>query len=97
MQFKEIRCPIPRLQRLAGGIGKVIPCGRYLVDIEANAPVTIRCRCKNDHAHGHSCQSEFTQDENGIITYREIKQPIGSKTYNDNGVRLPMTREEATA
>ena len=94
MQFKEIRCLIPRYHKGNGTTGQ---CNRYLVDIEANAPITVRCRCKNDHAHGHSCQSEFTQDENGVITYREIKQPIGHKSYNDNGVRLPMTREEAAA
>lgn len=91
MQFKEIRCLIPRFNRQTG---QVEPCDRYLCDIKANAPITIRCRCKNDHEAGHSNQTEFTQDSAGVITYREISPDTDRKGYVDNGVRLPMTEQE---
>jgi hypothetical protein len=93
MLFKDLRCPIPRFRKDKGGV--VDKCDSHLVDIEANAPVTVRCVCKERHAEGHSNHVEFMQDKCGNVSFREIDPETDSKGYADNGVRFPMTEEEA--
>lgn len=93
MQFKELRCLIPRLNTQTGIVG---PCNRYLCDIEANAPATVRCSCKNDHAQPENI-NEFRQDAAGVISYRFLQYDPEDAEYSDDGVRVPMTVEEVEA
>ena len=95
MQFKEIRCLLPKRPRASGGVASTGPCGAYLCDVEANAPVTLRFTCRNPHAQGHSNRIEFKQDSLGNVVYREIKPGNETGEYSDSGVRFPAISEEA--
>jgi hypothetical protein len=82
MVLKPLRCLIPSR---SGAV-----CNAYLnVDVEACAVVTLQVRCRHRHAAGHSNRIEFTQDEFGVITYREVPE-TEKKHYMDDNVRLSM-------
>lgn len=79
--FKPLRCQLPVN-------GK--PCGRYLADVEAGTPVTLRFTCpiKHRHDHGHN-RIEFHQDEYGFVSYRALSvESEKDKVYIDDGVRI---------
>jgi len=76
--FKPLRCLLPVN-------GK--PCGRYLADVEADVPVTLRFTCPIKHRHDDKCNRiEFTQNAHGFITYQAITDE-SNKIYMDDGLR----------
>jgi len=63
------------------------PCGRYLADVEAGVPVTMRFTCPIKHRHDDDCNRiEFTQDDSGLIAWKAITDDE-KKVYMDDGVR----------
>jgi hypothetical protein len=75
--FKPLRC-------LLLSNGK--PCGRYLADLEAGVPVTIRFTCPGKHDDGHN-RIEFSQDDKGVLFYTPLHKGE-KKLYVDDGVRV---------
>jgi hypothetical protein len=95
MEFKQIKCPIPRNPRPWEQPGIEYICDAYLCDEEVGKPTTHRFTCRTPHAEGHSQRVEFKQDNQGLISYREIPEAEEKKSYaHDNGVRMPMLQEE---
>jgi hypothetical protein len=80
MEFKSIYCLLPHRKGLPG------PCGAYLGDIEAGRQVTVRFTCRF-HPQGAN-RIQFSQNAEGIVTYRELPKEE-DKTYNsDDRVRI---------
>lgn len=95
MEFKEIKCLIPREKRTRDGM-VIEPCGAYFCDLEANKETTLRFTCRQRHYNKRSNRIEFHQTADGVLSYREINAEAEKKGYNDNGVRFPATAEEVT-
>lgn len=93
MEFIQLKCPIPREFKDERGV-HVEPCGSYLCDIEVGKPTTMRFTCRQKHAEGHTNRIEFTQDQHGVVLYRELPADEKKSYAHDNGVRIPATEEE---
>lgn len=78
-EFKELHC------LLLSKDGTV--CNRYLGDLEANSKTTIRCTCAGKHRGNN--RIEFTQDENGLVSWRALPKHE-QKIYADNNIRIGM-------
>jgi len=79
MVFKPLNC------LLTSQNGR--PCRRYLADLEAGVPVTLRFTCSGKHETENN-RIEFSQDASGVVYYLPLDGKTEKKIYADDGVRV---------